>query len=76
MATSGLRNWTENKLEITLDIPNLNIEYKIIERSDGVNTVVERAYTLAGDNKDAIKFLITLFKSKTSIATYYLLNRV
>ena len=76
MATSGLRNSTENKLEIILDIPSLNIKNTIIERSDGVNIVIERAYTLAGDDKDAFKFLITLFKSKTSIATYFLLNRV
>ena len=76
MATSGLRNSTENKLEIILDIPNLNIKNMIVERSDGVNIVVERAYTLAGDEKDAFKCLITLFKSKISIATYYLLNRV
>ena len=76
MATSGLRNSTENKLEIILYIPNLNMKNIVVERSDGVNIVVERAYTLAGDENDAFKLLITLFKSKTSIATYYLLNRV
>ena len=59
-----------------LDILNLNATNTIIERSDGVNIVIKRAYTLAGDDKDAFTFLITLFKSKTSIATYYLLNRV
>jgi len=76
MATSGLSNSTENKLEIILDVPNLNTTNTIISRSDGVNVVVERAYTLAGNDKDAYKFLITLFKSKSSIATYYLLKRV
>jgi len=65
MATNGLRNSTENKLEIILDIPSLNIKNTIIERSDDVNIVVVRVYTFAGDNKDAFKFLITLFKSKT-----------
>ena len=50
--------------------------YPIIERLDDVNIVVKRAYTLVGDDKNAFKLLITLFKSKTSIATYYLLNRV
>ena len=76
MATNELRNSTENKLEIILDITNLNIKNIIVERSDGVNIVVESAYTLAGEDKDAFKFLITLFKSKNSIATYYLLIRV
>ena len=76
LATNELRNSTENKLEIILDIPDLNIKNTIVERSDGVNIVVQRAYTLAGDDKDAFKCFITLFKSKTSIATYYLLNRV
>ena len=63
MATGGLRNSTENKL---LDTGNLNVE----------SMIIERAYTLAGDDKDAFKFLMTLFKSKTSIAIYHLLNRV
>jgi hypothetical protein len=54
MATSGLRNSTENKLEIILDIPNLNIKNMIVERSDGVNIVVERSYILAGDEKRCV----------------------
>jgi len=57
MATSGLSNSTKNKLEINLDILNLNIKNTIIERSDGVTIVVERAYKLAGDDKDALKIL-------------------
>jgi len=31
-----------------------------------VNIVVERAYTLAGDDKDAFKFLMSPFKFKKS----------
>ena len=54
MATSGLSNSTENKLKIILDILNLNITNMIILCSDGVNIIVERAYTLAGDDKDAL----------------------
>ena len=76
IATNGPRDSTENKLETILDIPNLNIKNMIIERSNGANIVVERAYTFAGDDIDALKFLVTLFKSKTSILTYHLLNRV
>jgi hypothetical protein len=56
MATSGLSYSIENKIEIILDIPNLNIKKAIIEYSDGSNIVVERAYTLAGDDKVALKF--------------------
>ena len=65
MATSGLSNSIENKLEIILDILIFNIKNTNIERSDGVNIVVEWKYTLAFDDKDAFKFLITLFKLKT-----------
>jgi len=58
----GLSNSTENRLEIILDILNLNIKNTIIERSDGVNIVVERAYTLACDYKDALNFFMSLLK--------------
>ena len=45
-----------------LDILNINIKSTIIERCDGVNITVECAYTLAGDDEDAFKFLMSLFE--------------
>ena len=40
MATSGLSNSIENKLEIILDILKFNATKTIISRFDGVNIVV------------------------------------
>ena len=63
-ATSEVSYGYENKLEQIVNIFNSNITEAIISRTDDTSEVVERAYSLVSEDKEAFRFLMFMFKEK------------
>ena len=63
-ATSEVSYGYENKLEQIVNIFNSNITEAIISRTDDTSEVVERAYSLVSEDKEALQFLMFMFKEK------------
>ena len=64
MSTSEVSDGYENKLERIVNILNSNIAEAIISRTDDTSEVVERAYSLVSEDKEAFQFLMFMFKEK------------
>ena len=64
MSTSEVSDGYENKLERIVNILNSNMAEAIISRTDDTSEVVERAYSLVSEDKEAFQFLMFMFKEK------------
>ena len=64
MSSSDVSDGYENKLERIVNILNSNIAEAIISRTDDTSEVVERAYSLVSEDKEAFRFLMFMFKEK------------
>ena len=64
MSTSEVSDGYENKLERIVNILNSNIADAISSRTDDTSEVVEGAYSLVSEDKEAFQFLMCMFKAK------------